>query len=72
LTACLQSRAAAVSELTGETTADCEVAYDTALYMLFAILDESLADGEPIKEDDKATVNKCERYCFALQASTDP
>ncbi|GAA5917925.1 hypothetical protein JCM6882_006505 [Rhodosporidiobolus microsporus] len=41
------SRAAAVNELRGESPADCETAYETALWMLYALLDETLAGPSP-------------------------
>lgn len=53
-----QSRAAAVNELLGGSQIDCEVAYETALWMLYAILDETMQDGERVEEDDKETVEK--------------
>ena len=43
----------------GDSTAECEASYETALYMLFAILDESLPDSEAVKDEDRVTVNKC-------------
>lgn len=53
----MQSRAAAVNELRGESSVDCETAYETALWMLYAILDETLA-GDMVDEGDRAAVNK--------------
>lgn len=44
----------------GENTQDCEIAYDTALWMLYAILDETMQEGEPVDEEDKVTVRNCE------------
>ena len=55
-----QSRAAAVSELMGEIPSECEIAYDTALWMLFAILDGTMQEGEVVEEEDKVTVQNCE------------
>ena len=55
-----QSRAAAVSELMGDTPAECEIAYDTALWMLFAILDDAMQEGEAVEEEDKTTIQNCE------------
>lgn len=61
LTGCFraQSRAAAVSELMGENTQECEIAYDTALWMLYAILDETMQEGELVDEEDTVTVRNC-------------
>lgn len=53
----MQSRAAAVDELMGEGPAECEVAYETALWMLYAISDAA-ASG-PVKEADRALVDRC-------------
>jgi serine/threonine-protein kinase ULK/ATG1 len=53
----------------GESATDCEVAYETALWMLYAILDETMADGEPVKDEDRATVEKC--ACLLLVKSHD-
>lgn len=62
ITLCLQSRAAAINELRGENPTDCETAYETALWMLYAILDGTMStnlNGEAAVEDeDRATVNK--------------
>ncbi|KAL8293679.1 hypothetical protein RQP46_000380 [Phenoliferia psychrophenolica] len=54
------SRAAAVNELRGENPTDCETAYETALWMLYALLDETIAaqPGESVEEEDRTTVNK--------------
>ncbi|KAK4054701.1 Serine/threonine-protein kinase [Microbotryomycetes sp. JL221] len=57
------SRAAAVNELRGENPTDCETAYETALWMLYAILDESVSttpgDGAfLVEEEDRATITK--------------
>ena len=54
-----QSRAAAVRELMGENAAECEIAYDTALWMLFAILDDTMQEGEAVDEDNKVTIQQC-------------
>ena len=43
----------------GESPAECEVAYETALYMLYAIIDDSNRDNEAVKEEDRATVDRC-------------
>lgn len=54
----IQSRAAAVNELKGINPGDCETAYETALGMLNAILDESVTPrpGDAADEEDRATV----------------
>ena len=57
----MQSRAAAVDELMGEGPAECEVAYETALWMLYAISDAA-ASG-PVKEADRALVDRCACPC---------
>lgn len=44
----------------GDAAADCEIAYETALYMLYTIVDEEMMDDLAVKDDDRATVNKCE------------
>ena len=50
------SRAAAVDELMGEGPNECEVAYETALWMLYAIIDPAWAT---VKDQDRSTVDKC-------------
>ncbi|SCV69825.1 BQ2448_1219 [Microbotryum intermedium] len=54
------SRAAAVHELKGESPTDCETAYETALWMLYAILDETMSGTaqSAVEDDDRAVVNK--------------
>lgn len=49
-----------MNELRGENPTDCETAYETALWMLYAILDETMSPpiGDQVEEDDRATVNK--------------
>ncbi|KAK9324176.1 hypothetical protein V1517DRAFT_74936 [Lipomyces orientalis] len=49
------SRAAAINELVGDDLPGCEIAYETSLWMLQAILDQD-ETGEPVDEDDKRTV----------------
>ncbi|GAA5898446.1 serine/threonine protein kinase ATG1 [Sporobolomyces salmoneus] len=53
------SRAAAVNELRGENPGDCETAYETALWLLYALLDETMSaqDGGQSSED-RTTVNR--------------
>ncbi|GAA6017710.1 hypothetical protein JCM11491_001178 [Sporobolomyces phaffii] len=53
------SRAAAVNELRGENPGDCETAYETALWLLYALLDETMSaqDGGQTDED-RTTVNR--------------
>ncbi|GAA5936528.1 serine/threonine protein kinase ATG1 [Sporobolomyces koalae] len=53
------SRAAAVNELRGENPGDCETAYETALWLLQALLDETMSaqDGGQTDED-RTTVNR--------------
>lgn len=50
------SRAAAVNELRGEAPGDCETAYETALWMLYAILDETMSASTPAIAGDSAGV----------------
>ncbi|GAA5851452.1 hypothetical protein JCM8547_001099 [Rhodosporidiobolus lusitaniae] len=58
------SRAAAVNELRGESPADCETAYETALWLLHALLDDTLSPSSPSThadpgaEEDRVTVNR--------------
>lgn len=59
LTPLSQSRAAALNELMGESITDCETAYETALYMLYAILETSPQAESSPKDEDQATVDKC-------------
>lgn len=47
-----------MNELRGENPSDCEIAYETALWMLFALLDETMTGGTSIEEDDRGTLNK--------------
>jgi serine/threonine-protein kinase ULK/ATG1 len=55
----LQSRSAAVNELKGESGVECEAAYETALWMLHALVDVTMQDTEQVDEDDRVTVDKC-------------
>ena len=59
------SRAAAVNELRGESPTDCETAYETALWMLQAILDETMAGQEGCADEDRSTV---ERFVASIAA----
>ncbi|KAM0789543.1 hypothetical protein ACM66B_000357 [Microbotryomycetes sp. NB124-2] len=57
------SRAAAVNELRGENPTDCETAYETALWMLHAIIDDSVQApindaGVTLEDEDRTTINK--------------
>ncbi|GAA5961702.1 hypothetical protein JCM21900_000638 [Sporobolomyces salmonicolor] len=54
------SRAAAVNELRGENPADCETAYESALWMLYALLDDTMSaqTGDGVPDEDCATVNR--------------
>ncbi|BGP16862.1 Serine/threonine-protein kinase [Rhodosporidiobolus nylandii] len=56
------SRAAAVNELRGESPADCETAYETALWMLYALLDPTMtgpaAPNDPGADEDRVTVGR--------------
>ncbi|KAK9477729.1 kinase-like domain-containing protein [Lipomyces japonicus] len=51
------SRTAAINELVGEDLAGCEMAYETALWMLQA-LTEPDRDGN-VDDEDKRTIDKC-------------
>lgn len=42
-----------------ENPSECEIAYDTALWMLYAILDDTMQEGEPVGEEDKVHVQNC-------------
>jgi hypothetical protein len=66
MTFSLQSRAAAVNELKGESGVDCEAAYETALWMLYALVDVTMQDNEQVDEEDRVTVDKCR--CFQLSS----
>lgn len=50
----------------GENTADCEVAYETALYMLYAIIDSSRTQNNA-KDEDQVTVDKCESFLISFR-----
>ncbi|BGP25284.1 Serine/threonine-protein kinase [Rhodotorula toruloides] len=56
------SRAAAVNELRGENPTDCETAYETALWMLYALLDNTIRTpntATPAEiEEDRTTVTR--------------
>ncbi|GAA5987795.1 hypothetical protein JCM10908_007219 [Rhodotorula pacifica] len=56
------SRAAAVNELRGENPTDCETAYETALWLLYALLDETMHVGSSATaaetEEDRVTVSR--------------
>ncbi|KAL7342541.1 Serine/threonine-protein kinase ATG1 [Rhodotorula toruloides] len=56
------SRAAAVNELRGENPTDCETAYETALWMLYALLDDTIRTpntATPAEiEEDRTTVTR--------------
>ncbi|KWU43996.1 kinase-like protein, partial [Rhodotorula sp. JG-1b] len=56
------SRAAAVNELRGENPTDCETAYETALWLLYALLDDTMHAGSSASaaesEEDRATVSR--------------
>jgi Domain of unknown function (DUF3543) len=49
-----------VNELKGESGVECEAAYETALWMLYALVDVTMQDNEQVDEDDRVTVDKCE------------
>lgn len=81
-----QSRTAAVNELKNGSPAECEAAYETALWMLYTLLDESVSGptgfgsgdfdgGEDLRmdEENRAIIEKCESFCFlgtSIQAKT--
>ncbi|GAA5971085.1 hypothetical protein JCM11641_004139 [Rhodosporidiobolus odoratus] len=56
------ARAAGTNELRGENPADCETAYETALWLLYSLLDDALsgpaARHDPGAEEDRTTVNR--------------
>ncbi|RIB16110.1 kinase-like domain-containing protein [Gigaspora rosea] len=51
------SRQAAINELTRDDLPGCERAYKAAIYMLNAILENPMEDGDTIDEEDRLTVN---------------
>ncbi|GAA5796108.1 hypothetical protein HPULCUR_001477 [Helicostylum pulchrum] len=53
------SRAAAVHELVGENITECEQDYQTAIWMLEAILQVRPNDDITIEKDDKRIITKC-------------
>ena len=56
LLALTQSRAAAVTELVGEDLPSAENAYETALWLLYAVVDPLLHDGLEIGDADRHMV----------------
>ncbi|CAG8443394.1 4108_t:CDS:10 [Diversispora eburnea] len=56
--ACEMSRQAAVNELTGQDLPGCERAYQSAIYMLNAILESTPEDGDTLDDQDRQIVNK--------------
>lgn len=53
------SRAAAVHELVGENITECEQDYQTAIWMLEAILQVRPTDEVTIEQDDRRIITKC-------------
>lgn len=47
-----------MNELRGESPTDCETAYETALWMLYAILDETMTGGPLVEDEDRKNLNK--------------
>ena len=43
----------------GENSNECELAYETALWMLFTLVDETMQDGTSVKDEDRLTIDKC-------------
>jgi hypothetical protein len=64
----VQSRDAAVKELTGEDLLGCERTYQHAIRMLNAISDGGLFENNIMDDDDRKIVNKC-MYCSELLSS---
>ncbi|RHZ79371.1 hypothetical protein Glove_149g34 [Diversispora epigaea] len=56
--ACEMSRQAAVNELTGQDLPGCERAYQSAIFMLNAILESTPEDGDTLDDQDRQIVNK--------------
>lgn len=61
----------------GENSNECELAYETALWMLFALVDETMQDGTSVRDEDRSTVDKCKsirslslRYCLMVNKLT--
>lgn len=55
-----QSRAAAINEALGDDLGPIEQSYETAILMWRTVLDDTIREGKPIEEEDKATIDKCE------------
>ena len=54
-----QSRAAAINEALGDDLGPIEQSYETAILMWRTVLDDTIREGKPIEEEDKATIDKC-------------
>lgn len=52
-------RGAASRELL-EDYATCERDYETALWLLYAIYDDIMQEGNPYKDQDRLTIGRCE------------
>lgn len=55
----LQWRNAAIQEALSEDPIHTERAYDTAVYLFKAILDDTIRDGQLMEEEDRMSVEKC-------------
>jgi hypothetical protein len=56
-----QSRAAAINELVGEDLSISETGYETALWLLYAVLDSILHEGQVVGDADRAMIEKGEQ-----------
>jgi hypothetical protein len=54
-----QWRNAAIQEALSEDPIHTERAYDTAVYLFKAILDDTIRDGQLMEEEDRMSVEKC-------------
>jgi hypothetical protein len=68
-----QSRAAAVTELVGEDLSSAENAYETALWLLYAVVDPLLHDGLEIGDSDRHMVENGQSHPsrFVSDSHTD-
>jgi hypothetical protein len=66
----VQSRAAAVTELVGEDLLSSESGYETALWLLYSVLDPLLHDGLEIGDSDRHMVEKGASQCCVSAAKS--
>lgn len=63
-------RGAASRELL-EDYATCERDYEAALWLLYAIYDDIMQEGNPYKDQDRVTIGRCEWLVFYLNVVTN-